>query len=573
MPGIIGCFTNQGTRKELIKGKNLLLNNVPLIEDSIYESRNIICTRVHLGVIGEYTSPQVLNNKKCWLEGEFYNTEQVRIAFKLDETTEANIILEAMAKGVLREVLQKIDGFFCCVLHDEATKSLIFITDRFGLKPLYLLRRNDEIVAWSSEVKGFFHFKAFEKRINPDNVRSFLLCGHYLNNTTPFDQISLLGPSSILTVSCDTRQKTSLENYWRWSMAQPLDISFEEATIQLGTLLNSAIHSRMNNPDKLSVSLSGGLDSRAILAAAKIKKQDIKTFTFGVHKSYEQKIAQKVAQVAQVENYRFDLNDKNWFKKRVEGIWKTDGMLSLIHMHGSYYQESLSKVNPVCLHGIGGGILLGGRLISNSKQSTVQSFYGELSEKIELESSFFHLSQQEIPHFIHNRLRRFTLQGVLEQKYIEYRMPLFQNDLISFLTSIPKKHLMNSRLFNAALLQNFPYLFEGIPYSNIGYPINNKRKTFFKIERRLHSLAHQFGLASAYNITDYSKWIKSIYSSIKSLLNSKDALYKNYISETDLLNLNYENYITVGRLITIEIYLQQIFNQTYLTTEDFIGEK
>jgi len=570
MPGIIGCFTNQGTREEVDKGKALLLNDVPLVQDSTFVNNRIICTRVHLGVIGETTSPTIIASKKCWLEGEFYNINQLRDTFKLEKTTAANLILEAAGKGILTAFLQKVDGFFCSVLYDEAIESLTFITDRFGLKPFYLLRKEDNIIAWSSEVKGFLHFKHFDKKINSNNVKNFLRCGHYLNNTTPFDQVSLLGPSSMLTVNCTDKQVSFLENYWQWPMVQPLTISFEEATSQFGLLLKEAVHSRMHNIDKLNISLSGGLDSRAILAAAKIKKQDIKTFTFGVHKSYEQRIAQKVAQVAQVENYHFNLDGINWFKNRVEGVWKTDGMLSLVHMHGSCYHKQFSEVNPICLHGIGGGILLGGRLITDSKQSAIQSVYGELSSQIDLEDSFFRLSQEAIPHLIHNRLRRFTLQGMLEQKYMEYRSPFFQNELIAFLSSIDKRHLADSKLYNAALLKNFAYLFEGIPYSNISYPISNKRKIFFKGKRFLHHLAYRCGFTAAYSITEYPQWMKSIESRIKNFLSSENALYKNYLSEPDLLNLD-SDYIRVGRLLTFEIYLQQVFNQNYLTTENFTG--
>lgn len=569
MPGIIGCFTNQGREEEVIKGKELLVGDATLVQDPLFFDEHIICTRVHLGVIGENTSPKTTSRKKCWLEGEFYNTNYLKNKFNLKESTEANLVLEAANKNILKAFLGAVDGFFCGVLYDKEKESLIFITDRFGLKPLYILRKAGDIVGWSSEIKGFLYFKKFDKRIESRHVMNFLKSGYYLNNTTPFSQIHLLGPSSMLTVNYKEQQKISSKKYWQWPAVQQLDISFEATTKQFSHLLETAIHSRMSTPEKVNVSLSGGLDSRVILAAAKIKNKDIKTFTFGIQKSYEQRIAQKVAQTAEVENHCFNLNDTNWFKKRIEGIWKTDGLLSLVHMHGSVHHQQLGKLDPICLHGIGGGILLGGRQLVDPKEAISQSAYGTLPSEIKTQNLFFHSSQQTLPHLIHNRLRRFTLQGMLEQKYAEYRAPFFNNELISFLYSINKNHLADYKLYKAGLLYKYPYLFEKIPYSNLSYPISNKGKILFKIKRKLHYLAYRYGFTSAYHITEYSKWIKSINQSIFQMLKSENALYKNYVPESYIQKIDDNDYIKVGKLLTLEIYLQQVFNRDYLTTEKF----
>ena len=77
-------------------------------------------------------------------------------------------------------------------------------------------------------------------------------------------------------------------------------------------------------------------------------------------------------------------------------------------------------------------------------------------------------------------------------------------------------------------------------------------------------------MSSAYNINDYPKWIAQIQPQINQLFNSKQALFREHIEETDFKIPDIKNYKLTARLLTFEIYLQQIFNRRYLTTEEFI---
>ncbi len=571
MPGIIGCFNKVGSREELEGGQKLLNNQVAQINDKVFEANSFRCTRVHLGVIGAKKSPVSKAETHCWVEGEIYNLKILREQFSLKKENIAGIILAAYNKDVLKEFLNRADGFFCCLIYDASLERLFFVADRLGLKPLYLWKENDALMAWSSEIKGLTAFEQFEKNISKENILDFLHCGQYLENTTPFKNINLLPPSSILCIDCKTRKLISIEKYWSWEQIQTINISYEEAVTRFGVLLKKAVHSRMESEDDLCISLSGGLDSRLILAAAIEIKPAIKTFTFGIRNSYEQRIAKKVAKTAKVENFLFPPTKDNWFDKRIEGIWKTDGMLNFIHMHGSVFHEAFRKINPICIHGIGGGILLGGRMLSDGPDSAIQKKYGKRSSKIDTSNPFFYLENKACQYLINNRLRRFTLQGILEQKHMENRMPFFQNDLIEFIFSIPDSYRKDAKLFNKTLLQIFPNLFDKIPYSNISYPISGKRKFISRLDRKIQYLLHKYKLSSAYHINDYPKWVAQKQAKIINVLNSKTSIFREYINESDFKIPDAENFLMLGRLFTVEIYLQQLFNDRFLTTEEFLA--
>lgn len=570
MPGIIGCLISSGTRSEVQNARQTLKYASSYKDDPIFEDNYIICTRTHLNVIGEKNTPVEANGVFCWIEGEFYNITELKNTFGLVAETEGAILLEANERNLLKEVLNCIDGLFAAVIYHQKEARLSFITDRFGLKPLYIWKEKENVCSWSSELKGFLSFSGFTKIISKENILNFLQCDHYLENSTPFENVNLIGPSTILEINGKNREIIADRKYWSWSEIKPMDIPFDEAVPEFAKLLKEAVISRMKNTEQVCVSLSGGLDSRAILANAKLVNPHIKTVTFGIKNSYENDIVKRVVKAAQVENKLFPLSGTNWMNGRPEGIWKTDGMLNLIHMHASLHHKEISKIGLICLNGIGGGILLGGRMLRQGSSSIIHDLYGDLTKYIDLKNPFFHLGGKECQYLLNNRLRRFTEQGILEQKYIEYRQPFFHNGLITLLFSIPYEYRINSRLYNAALLETFPYLFDKIPYANTGFAISNKGKIRSKIYRKIKFLLYKYKLKQAYGITNYPKWISNSAPLISKILFSDKAIYKDYITDSKFAMPEPDNYILIGRLLTLEIFLQQVFNNRYFTTEELL---
>ena len=90
-----------------------------------------------------------------------------------------------------------VDGYFCAVLYDSKRKRIVIISDRYGLKPLFIMNRNG-LFAWSSELKGLFPLHGFDKIISGDSIRCFLDVGHFIGNLTWFEGVSMMPPSTML---------------------------------------------------------------------------------------------------------------------------------------------------------------------------------------------------------------------------------------------------------------------------------------------------------------------------------------------------------------------------------------
>src|SRR6185436_19713275 len=119
-----------------------------------------------------------------------------------------------------------------------------------------------------SELKGLLGLPGFSPTIDQNALRDFVGVGHMLGNRTWFDGVQVLSAATVLT--WDLRNQTALERrYWSWDQVQPLSDNIDEREVlhELGDLFVAGVRRRCNDTAAVGLTLSGGLDSRAILAA------------------------------------------------------------------------------------------------------------------------------------------------------------------------------------------------------------------------------------------------------------------------------------------------------------------
>ena len=159
--------------------------------------------------------------------------------------------------------LEKLNGFFTILILDLNNQKLLIANDRYGLRPLYYAKVGDRIY-FAPEVKAILQDRGFNKTINNDAVAEFFTFGHLLGNKTFFKGIDVFPPASIFTYQ---NREFEIKQYW--------DFNFEENSIysenyyadELVILFKKAVEQRMKGNHRFGVLLSGGLDSRAVLAA------------------------------------------------------------------------------------------------------------------------------------------------------------------------------------------------------------------------------------------------------------------------------------------------------------------
>jgi asparagine synthase (glutamine-hydrolysing) len=202
--------------------------------------------------------------------GEIYNYLELKRelsgkghSFKTVSDTE--VILAAYAEWG-NECVQKMDGMFAFAIWDEQEKKLFVARDRFGEKPLFFFY-DDEQFAFGSEMKTLWSF-GLEKEVNPAMLYNFITIGYTSNPSEPEEtfylNISKLPSASFAVYDLNTHQ-LQLEKYWQIYPSTE-KVSDEDAIDRFNELFSESIRKRLRSDVPVGTSLSGGLDSSAIVA-------------------------------------------------------------------------------------------------------------------------------------------------------------------------------------------------------------------------------------------------------------------------------------------------------------------
>jgi asparagine synthase (glutamine-hydrolysing) len=405
--------------------------------------------------------------------------------------------------------------------------------------------------------------------------------GYLMGEHTWFEHIKLINPATIIEFDI-ANQKLDQYHYWQWSQIIPSDLTFEQAVDELGKRFFTAVKRRFDPNEKIGVSLSGGLDSRAILAAVNHLYPDYDgyAYTFGKPDCDDIKIAQQVISRTNWRHRIFYFNDENWFVPRLEKIWNTDGMMDMMHMHGSEFLKNISEDIVLNLNGYAGDVVMGGGFLNKIpldarvSEENAKAFYKQYSALSMPDSNFYDIFHVE-PNIYMNRVRRFTNMGTVNSLIkINQRKPFFDNSVIELVFSMPDEYRLGNKIYSAMLLKYFPKFFTDIPWQKTGRPVGIKytptivSKGFKKGIRKLKKLCN---IESDQGYTNYPKWIKNhnISRQVKNILLSPESHTGKFFG-TDVIEKylqahlkgtnNYSNQIL--RLVTIEIYLQKVFSRS-----------
>jgi asparagine synthase (glutamine-hydrolysing) len=577
MPGIFGFIKKNQTAS--IKTVQKAMTLYPSFkQDDLFEDELVAASRVHLGKIGEKTSPKEKKGVFVWIEGEVYNLSDLSDTFGYAADTDlSTALLINYENNQLDSFLNQLDGYFCAVIYDTNKAQVKLISDRYGMRMLYWYMSDGQF-AWASEVKGILALDDIDKTIDPTSFDCFMDLGHLLGEHTWFDKIKLIKPATVLTLNLSEGNITQ-HHYWTWAEIKPSLISFDKAVDELGKYFIKAVKRRFNPSEKIGVTLSGGLDSRVIFAVVEHLYPDYKghAFTFGIEGCDDITIAKQVVAKSSWNHKEYHFTDGNWFKPRLEKIWNTDGMQDMMHMHGGEFIVDIASKIDVNLNGYAGDAIFGGSFLNqtplnerSSKYSTA-NFYKNFSALADVDDAFYEIDKVE-PNLQMNRVRRFTAMGTVNALVaLEQRKPFFDNDCVELIYSLPDEYRLNNKLYAAMLHKFFPKFFKNIPWQQTGKPAglivkkSIPTRAFNKIARHLKAF---FGIKTISGYTDYNAWIRSeeVAEYLTRLLNIDTAEYKKLTSK----NLS-EKYLKphlniklidksnqVLRAATVEVYLRKV---------------
>jgi len=389
------------------------------------------------------------------------------------------------------KLFDEMNGEFCIVIWDENKKVLKIVTDHLGTKPIYYFNdENHTIIA--PDVKSILNV-INENTLNLDAVREFLTFGFCLSDNTFIQNIKLALPGHIIQLG----KKVSKKEYWAiqdFIRSKKTTKKFDELIKEHQQLLNSAINKRIPKNKTICVSLSGGLDSRTIVAyLGKHDHKNIVTTTFGVRNCLDEKYAKAVSKKLNLPNTFHELDPARIKKSFHEIISRMDGMLSVKHIHDYPFLPEKYQEWDTHITGYFGDPIHGQRLFpSNPLEPDVSraktenellkmlvkkhSQYGlkgckllneENGQEKLLNSVRNVVEQSRLSHplqvsdyfDLHERQRRFIAQIFqLAGMVFDYKMPFTDKSLVEFCLRLPTSYRKKQKLAKASFIDGFPDL-------------------------------------------------------------------------------------------------------------------
>ncbi len=361
------------------------------------------------------------------------------------------------------EFLLEINGEFAGLLIDLRQNKILLFNDRYGLHRIYF-HENENGLWFSSEVKPLLRAAPATRNFDVQGLGEFLSCGCVLQNRTLFSGISLLPGGSVWTFQPNhspTRKRYFEAGAWE---EQP-SLNAPEFYQQVKDAWQRIVPGYFHGETSIALSLTGGLDSRMILAWVPPNPEKLPCYTFGgmYRDCADVIISRRLAQICRQQHrtIRVDRDFLQQFPALAEKtIGITGGAMDVTGAADLYIQRLGREVAPVRVTGTNGGELL--RSIVAFKPSPLGSnlFDRELESEIEGAASTYESELQgRALTFAAFKQAPWCMASkfALERSEVTLRMPYFDNELVSLLYRAPAE-CMTSEISHRLIEEGNPAL-------------------------------------------------------------------------------------------------------------------
>ncbi len=160
-------------------------------------------------------------------------------------------------------VLREAEGTFCLVHYQPQTGTLNLVADKLGVRPLYFWL-DDKRLVFASALRILEGLSFVPKKMDLRAVTEVVALGAPLADRTPYSGIYLLKPAEIVQI---TRTEVLRQCYWRWDEIESTNDSEPGCLARVYDCFQAATRRRNGNDRTTAAYLSGGLDSRCVVAA------------------------------------------------------------------------------------------------------------------------------------------------------------------------------------------------------------------------------------------------------------------------------------------------------------------
>jgi asparagine synthase (glutamine-hydrolysing) len=328
-----------------------------------------------------------------------------------------------------------LNGWFCGVLADANHNVVQLFNDRYGMGRIYVYEASDGFY-FASEAKALLSVRKELRQIDLQGLGDFFSCGCVLGNRTLFRGISLLPAASLWTFRSGILSRRS--KYFKidaWEDQTPL--SRDAFIDELDSTFDRLLPRYCKFSRSSGFSLTGGLDTRMILAYMDFQPADLPCYTFAgkAGDTLDVQIARSVAKACGLTHNTLRLGHDffhDFSDYASKTVYLSDGCHSVCRSHDIYFNALARTVAPVRLTGtFGSEILRGARQLWASPpedvfEPTFRSYVAAAASRLKATDDSNEIAFAafvEIPWHAYGCL-------AIEQSQLNIVTPYLDNDLV-----------------------------------------------------------------------------------------------------------------------------------------------
>ncbi len=427
--------------------------------------------RVSYGFDADYVPRKRASDKepRLFWTGELYNDDAGNCG------NYGDYILERYRKNRLEDFAQGLRGSFSLVIVDPSTGSVNLVTDHIASNTLFAVVHRDRFY-FASEVKGLLAIPNFTVRPDLLAALSLAACGFFVDRRTLVENVSEVDYATICHIKDG---KIRSWPYWRYYVEPESDRGRKTYIKELAPLLCQAVR-RCVREGKCAIMLSGGVDSRGILACMENPRQ-IKAITHTLrtkqtrHNLSDWAVAEKVAEMLGAELSVFQADPNDFIAALRQSAYYSDGASGFIYEN--VWGEISKKTNIEFL--ITGDECMGWRTGLLSNKQLLPCVHVHSVKKLaqlqallrkDIKDFLIDQSQEQLQAIVNNCHAHLTNDRVdeiyLSQRIFHFvnpkrrviarhgfgiRQPWLDMDILNFIRKLPASYRLSKNLFRDTL--------------------------------------------------------------------------------------------------------------------------
>jgi asparagine synthase (glutamine-hydrolysing) len=346
-----------------------------------------------------------------------------------------------------------LNGRFHGLIADGARGVVTLFNDRFGLQRIYFHESSDAFY-FAAEAKAILAVRPELRDADPRGLGEFVSCGCVLEGRTLFKGIKVLPLASAWTFRNGLlQQKSTYFQPQEWERQAPMEP--EEYYQELRSTFSRILPRYFNGQERIGMSLTGGLDTRMIMAWHKAAPGSLPCYSFGgpIRECQDVSLARRVAR-ATGQPFEVIPLGKEFFSSFAQyaerAVYLTDGCVNVNRASDLYLNERAAQIAPVRMTGNYGGEILRQLRAFKPVEPASGLFRPEfLSSVNEARQTYNGLASGHALSFIAFGQAPWHHYGLLalEQTQLSLRSPYLDNDLVQTAFRAPAAAVAKTDIF------------------------------------------------------------------------------------------------------------------------------